>query len=75
MAKECITNCPRIQVAIENFPEGTHPDVATSELLAACEATYECGGPEPSEVSVVTGFFQRREENKPGFNCGLPAES
>ncbi len=75
MAKECIQNCPRIRAEIENLPEGTHPEYLTQDLLAACEATYECVGPEPAEVEVVTGFFRRHVETRPGLNCGLPAES
>lgn len=72
MSKACIPDCPRIQEAIENFPEAAQPEAATAELLAACEATYDCSGPELGEVEVVVGFFRRRTATQPGFICNLP---
>lgn len=72
MSRSCISNCPRIQEAIENFPEAAQPEVATTELLAACEATYDCEGPSLGEVEVVVGFIRRRRVTRPGFNCNLP---
>ncbi len=72
MSRECFPVCPRIQDAIENLPEGPRPEVATAELVAACEATYDCNGPELGEVEVVVGFFRRRTSTRPGFICNLP---
>lgn len=71
MSQECITSCPRIQTAIDNFPEDAHPGIAMTELLEICEATYDCSGPEAGEVEVVIGFFRRRYETQPGLICGL----
>lgn len=71
MSKECIPYCPNIQSAIENYPEGATPSVATQELLAACAATYLCEGPQPTDTEVVIGYFRKRTELQPGFVCGL----
>jgi hypothetical protein len=72
MSKECIPDCPRIQAAIENFPEDALPAIAVTELLEACRAAYDCKGPEIGEVNVVVGFFRRHNETQSGFVCGLP---
>ena len=72
MSKECIPNCPRIQAAIEDFPEDKHPSVAVAELLEACEATYGCPGPIVSEQVAVVGLIRRRRETLQVYECGLP---
>lgn len=71
MSKECVSNCPRIAVIKENFPEDAHPDVSLLGVLSLWEASYDCAGPIPTEVEVEVGLpFRRRTITKPGFECG-----
>lgn len=71
MSESCIHACPRIQIAIENTPEGAHPTVAAAQILAACVETYSCDAPIPTTLEVPVGILRRRIEQRPGFICGL----
>lgn len=77
MAKECITNCPRVLAAEKDVRSNWNAGAAftidgdTDRLINACEATYDCHGPTVQPVEVVKGIFRKRIEIEEQTVCGL----
>ncbi len=85
MAKDCIRTCPRIRAILgsmsgDNFLAGIGPfhpalfsddDSGAGNLLAACEASYDCNGPSTGTVMKERGIFRVRVETETQAICGL----
>ena len=81
MARECITNCPRFAECFKEnesnvtwMPQGFGYK-ALEDFRDLAEASYDCPGPELTEVEVVKGIFRRRTEVEEQFVCQHPDET
>ena len=84
MSRECLRNCPNIQASLDSASSANTNSAllhvpaggdSLNNLMAWCEASYDCAGPELTEVEVIKGVFKKHTETETQYACQYPAEN